>query len=273
MILYHFRKSFNKSVRMVLDTILPHSCLTCDNLVSDSYALCGTCWGELLPITPPVCARLGLPLPFDVGEDAVCALALADPPVFDRARAAVVYNDKARELVTGLKFRDALSHAPFMAQRMVLAGKDLLNEADLIVPVPLHWRRHVARQYNQSGMLARYIGKIVNKPVAHQWVKRKKMTRQQTGLDKHSRKQNVLNAFSVSRRHRALVHQKHIIVIDDVYTTGATVQEVTTMLRLAGAKHVDILSFARVVMDEAGFVSPELAHLDEQGQLEHAIQE
>ncbi len=173
--------------------------------------------------------------------------AISDPPAYGRARAAVSYDEVARALVHGLKYGDRLDLAPMMGRWMANAGGALLADADVLVPVPLHWRRQWWRRFNQSALLAEVIGKASNRAVAHGALKRVKATPQQVGLDKPARALNVQGAFRVPPERKAEVAGRKLILVDDVLTSGATLDACARALFRGGAASVDVLVFARVV--------------------------
>ena len=173
--------------------------------------------------------------------------AIADPPAFHRARAAVRYDDVAKTLVHALKYQDRTDLAPTMGRWMARAGGELLNDADLLIPVPLHWRRAWSRRYNQSGALAKIIAKHGDAKVAGDLLRRVRPTQQQIGLSKSERAANVQGAFAVPPDKTAEIHGRHIVLIDDVLTSGATVDACARALLRAKARQVDVLVFARVV--------------------------
>src|SRR6202163_3626617 len=172
--------------------------------------------------------------------------AIADPPAYGRARAAVCFDEIARELVHALKYGDRLDLAPLMGRWMANAGRELTREADLMVPVPLHWRRQWARRFNQSALLAAVIAKASGLRVSHA-LKRVKSTAQQVGLARSERAQNVQGAFGVRPDARIEVAGRRLVLVDDVLTSGATIEACTRALTRAGASGVDVLVFARVV--------------------------
>jgi ComF family protein len=182
--------------------------------------------------------------------------AIANPPAYDRARAAVRYDDIARALVLSFKFGDRMDLAPMMGQWMSRAGRELLEDADALVPVPLHWRRLWARRFNQAAALSHAIahanitkvpGAQRSVPVLTDTLKRVRATPQQVGLNKTQRADNVQGAFRVPPERKADVAGRRVILIDDVLTSGATVDACARALLRSGAAHVDVLVFARVV--------------------------
>jgi ComF family protein len=234
------------SLGLVVDVALPRLCPACRVPVGDE-GLCPACWSKLSFIAPPYCERLGIPFPFDGGPGLLSMEAIADPPAYNRARAAVRYDDIARTLVHALKYGDRLDLAPTMGRWMANAGRELIANADAIVPVPLHWRRLWARRFNQSALLAEIIAKTAGRPVAHAALKRVKATPQQVGLPKAERAVNVQGAFRVSADGKAEVAGRKLLLVDDVLTSGATVDACARALLRAGAANVDVLVFARVV--------------------------
>jgi ComF family protein len=231
---------------VALDVALPQLCAACREPVS-AEGVCANCWSKLNFIAPPYCERLGIPFPYDPGPGVLSLEAIADPPAYQRARAAVRYDDVSRALVHALKYGDRLDLAPTMGRWMATAGRTLVAEADAIVPVPLHWRRQWARRFNQAALLCEIIGKTGGKPVTHGALRRVKATAQQVGLSQSARALNVQGAFRVAPADKAAVAGRRLILVDDVLTTGATVDACARALLRAGAAQVDVLVFARVV--------------------------
>jgi ComF family protein len=231
---------------LVVDVALPQLCASCREPVGDA-GVCAACWSKLSFIAAPYCERLGIPFTYDPGPGILSMEAIADPPAYHRARAAVRYDDVARTLVHALKYGDRLDLAPTMGRWMATAGKPLLDGADALVPVPLHWRRQWARRFNQSALLAEVVAKAANTPVSYRALKRVKPTPQQVGLSQAARAQNVQGAFRVPPDGKAEVAGRRLILVDDVLTSGATMDACARALLRAGAAQVDALVFARVV--------------------------
>jgi ComF family protein len=231
---------------IALDTALPPLCASCRTPLGNLGGLCPACWSRVSFIAPPYCERLGIPFTYDPGPGVLSMEAIADPPAYGRARAAVRYDDIARDLVHRLKYGDRLDLATSMGRWMARAGRELLKDADALVPVPLHWRRLWARRFNQAAALAEAISRASGVPVCHA-LKRVKATPQQVGLSRTERAANVQGAFRVPAGSEAAVHGRRLVLVDDVLTSGATIDACARALLRAGAVCVDVLVFARVV--------------------------
>jgi ComF family protein len=232
-------------LRAALDVALPPLCAACREPVADR-GLCPACWSKLSFITRPYCERLGIPFVYDPGPGILSMEAIADPPAYNRARAAVRFDEISRALVHALKYGDRLDLAPMMGRWISHAGREILPEADALVPVPLHWRRQWARRFNQAAMLAAAISAESGVPIAARALKRVKATAQQVGLSRAERAGNVQGAFRVPDEGKAAVYGRRLILVDDVLTSGSTVDGCARALNRAGAANVDVLVFARV---------------------------
>ena len=229
-----------------VDVALPRLCPACREPVGDA-GLCAPCWSKLSFIARPYCERLGIPFAYDGGPGLLSMEAIADPPAYQRARAAVRYDEVARTLVHAFKYGDRLDLAPTLGRWMASAGREVLDGVDALAPVPLHWRRLWTRRFNQSALLAEVVGKAAGKPVAHNALKRVKATPQQVGLSQAERAVNVQGAFRVPDDGKPEVAGRRLVLVDDVLTSGATVDACARTLLRAGAAQVDVLVFARVV--------------------------
>ncbi len=240
------QEALSTVAQIALDIALPAMCVSCREPVADE-GVCAACWAKMSFIAPPFCTRLGIPFVYDPGPGLLSMEAIANPPAYQRARAAVRYDDVARSMVHALKYQDRTDLAPAMGRWMARAGHELLNESDMLIPVPLHWRRAWSRRYNQSGALARAIEKQTKVPVVGDALQRVRPTAQQIGLSKSERALNVQGAFKVHPEKKASVQGRRIVLIDDVLTSGATVDACARALLRAKAASVDVLVFSRVV--------------------------
>jgi ComF family protein len=240
------RGAWSRAARLALDVALPALCVACREPV-DGEGVCAACWAKLSFIEPPYCPRLGIPFVYDPGPDMLSMEAIASPPAYSRARAAVRYDEVARTLVHALKYQDRTDLAPAMGRWMARAGHELLAGADMLIPVPLHWRRAWHRRYNQSGALARAIERQSGVKLRGDILVRARATEQQVGLSRAQRASNVQGAFKVSADRQAEIAGRKLVLIDDVLTSGATTDACARALLRAKAAQVDVLVFARVV--------------------------
>lgn len=241
------RGAMQRAARSARHILFPDACLTCNRQVGHHGALCPACWQNVTMIDDPVCAITGLPFTHDLGKGALSADAIANPPHYTKARAAAVHAGTARQLVSRLKYHDQLMLAPLMAQWMVRAGRPFWAEADRIIPVPLHWRRFVGRRYNQAAELARHVAAHTGVALDTQSLCRKRATTPQVGLSATARHANVKGSFDVPDSCRIHIEGRTIVLIDDVYTTGATVNAAAKALKKAKAANVYVLTFSRVL--------------------------
>jgi ComF family protein len=233
--------------RTVLDAVLPPRCLKCGDILAAAPGLCPDCWGKLSWLAAPCCACCGGPFPFDAGADARCGACLQKAPAYDRARAVFRYDDESRDLILGFKHADRTESAPAFSHWMARAGAALLDSAELIVPVPLHWTRLATRRFNQAALLAQALGKAAGRPVEPQALIRRRATKSQGHLGRLARFRNVKGAIAVAERHATTVTNRRILLVDDVITTGATVESAAKALISAGARGVDVLALAKVI--------------------------
>ena len=230
--------------RAVVDAVLPPRCLACGATVGEPDALCSLCWGAMTFFAPPWCAVCGLPFPHPMGAGAICADCARGHKSWQRARAVLRYDKSSRLLVLGLK-HDRTDLARALGQWMRRAGADMLAGADFLVPVPLHWTRLLARRYNQAALLAHAIHRAGGPPVAPDWLVRRRRTPSQGRLGALARARNVGGAFALKPGRS--IKGKRLVLVDDVLTTGATIEECARVLRRNGAAFVGVLTLARAL--------------------------
>ena len=233
--------------RGVVDVLTPSQCLVCRAALREPASLCVGCWGSLTHLDDPVCDMLATPFAYDHGAGALSPAALANPPPWDRARAAVAFDDASRTLIHDLKYNDRQEAGLLMARMMARAGRSLLSEADIIVPVPLYRRRLWQRRFNQSAHLAGELSRLAGKPWRGDILLRRRRTRSQVGLDLAERRRNEKGAFEVTPDGAARIAGRTVLLVDDVRTTGATSGACAEALKGAGAARVSLLSFALVL--------------------------
>lgn len=234
----------------LLNALLPPRCVGCGALTDRPHGLCSTCWGQMTFLAPPWCACCGRPfesglagLGDEPGAGMLCAACLARPPAFDSARAAVTYDDASRAIILAFKHGDRTDAAPALAGLMARLAE---REVDLVVPVPLTRFRLWRRRYNQAGLLADRVARRLGLPVVHDAMSRRRGTPRQAGLNARERRANVAGAIAVRPGRRARIEGAAILLVDDVFTTGATVEACAKALKRGGARSVHVLTLARV---------------------------
>jgi ComF family protein len=245
----HWMRGISGVGGVLMDALLPPRCLASGEIVDRQGQLSARAWSAINFIVPPLCGRCGQPFAFGQGEadEFICGACLADPPDYDRARAVFQYGDASREMILAFKHGDRMEGAPAFAAWMARAGAELLGDAHLIVPVPLHPKRLFRRRYNQSAVLALAVARITGKQAIVDALARIRHTPPMGGLSREARLRNLRGAIEVRPGRAAVLEGCNIVLIDDVLTTGATALACTRALRKAGAARVDVLSLARVV--------------------------
>jgi ComF family protein len=235
--------------RASADLLTPPVCAACQKRIGALDALCALCWRDVTFIRPPFCDVLGRPLPYgplesDPSAKIVSAAALADRPLYDRARAATLFGPVVKRLVHTFKYHDQHHARRLFGRWMADAGRDILAEADVLVPVPLHRWRLIARRFNQSAILTQEVARLTGLPIDAASLVRIKRTRQQAKLSATDRQTNVAGAFQVRPARLSHIAGKRVVLIDDVITTGATIDACARALQKAGANQVDVLAIA-----------------------------
>jgi ComF family protein len=225
------------------DLIWPPRSLLSDAVVDRPGVIEPPLWAELNFLCDPMCFRCGFPLPDEILGEAVCGACAAREPAYDCMRAALAYDDHARKLVLSLKRAGRRDGLPVFASWMKSAAGALVEEADFVAPAPMHWRRLAERSFNQAAWLAKALARASGKPWRPSALRRVKKRRTQEGLSASERRRNVQGAIKAGGRFEG----KTVLVVDDVFTTGATLEACARALRRAGAAKVHGVVLARVV--------------------------
>lgn len=247
--------AFRDLGRRGLDLLLPPRCIVTRQIVDRDGAVAPSAWATLTFIAAPFCESCALPFAFDAGDDGetlLCGACIADPPAFSRTRAALLYDDSSRDMILRFKHGDQTHAVTTFAPWLARAGQHVLEGADMIVPVPLHRWRLLARRYNQAALLAAAVAKrtgLVHLPDA---LIRNRATPSQGHRKAVERKANLRGAIKVHPRHAVGLKGKVIVLVDDVMTTGATANECGRILKRAGAADVRVLALARVPLASVG---------------------
>lgn len=232
----------------IIDTVLPPRCPVTGEIVSENGVLSPAAWKDLDFISDPLCSLCGYPMTVSSGEtNQLCGACIQNPPYFDRARAPVAYNPISREIALKFKHGDQLHVVKTIAAMMRRSLMEVVTPCSIIIPVPLHPRRLLARRYNQAALIAGNLSALSDLPMVPDFLLRRKSTPPQKDKSFRLRKENVRAAFCVNPAYVQNASRKDFILIDDVYTTGATVNECARVLKKADARSVFVLTFARTV--------------------------
>jgi len=251
-VLRRLASGLSRAPGILLDALLPPECLVCEAEVAEQGTLCAACFRGLTFIADPLCARCGVPFAHDGqaerGADGalLCPRCSASPPAFAAARAALRYDDAARRLILPLKHADRTELALPLARQMARAGAALLNHAEIIVPVPAHWRRLLTRRYNQAALLAQALAALARLPCIPDALRRVRATPPLGERSAAERAVAVEGAFRLRARTASRIVGHSILLVDDVMTSGATAEACARVLRDAGAHRVLVLAAARV---------------------------
>lgn len=241
---------FNKlkiitAFKQFIDLIIPLRCIKCGTIVKGHQGLCENCWPLIPFITSPLCKCCGLPFDFEIEEGALCGGCSHTLPPYKTARSVFIYTPQSKDLILRFKHTDSIHNAPLFAEWMARLGDGIKDP--YCIPVPLHWSRLFTRTYNQAALLAKEISKQQNWVYAPTLLIRKRRTPSQGHLSKKERIKNMTSAFAVPQKKKQRLASKTIILVDDVFTTGATLNACAKTLLKAGVKEVHALTLGRVV--------------------------
>lgn len=244
----NFGKSF---ISKAIDLILPPRCIQTGEIVARQGTLAPAAWQDLRFITSPFCQTCSYPFEFETEGSVQCAACLADPPPFASARSVLAYDDASRGMILKFKHGDHLQAVPTLVPMMARAGADMIPQVNVIVPVPLHRWRLLRRRYNQAALLGKGLARETGRISIPDALLRTRSTASQGHLKAKEREDNVRNAFFLNPRHAETLKGKSVLLVDDVYTTGATVRACARALLKGGVSAVHVLTVARVVRPES----------------------
>lgn len=247
----HLLRVLRRMGQAIVDYALPPRCPGCGVIVGEDRQFCLTCWSSLHFLDGPACARCSIPLPTALpGVEVECGACMADAPPFDRAPAAVAYGPVARTVALRLKYGRRVGHARLMAQLMARHLTALGEGAQmLLVPVPLHRGRLWSRGFNQASLIASALTQITGVEHDNHLLLRTRSTPALRGKGRRERERTVAGAFALADDAKVRAAGRHLVLIDDVHASGATLRSAAKALKRSGASRVSALSWARVVPD------------------------
>lgn len=244
------KKYFIKNIKIISNIILTPRCSSCGVFTNNHHHLCSHCWNDLTFISSPQCQTCGYPLPYAQNGNS-CGNCLLSPPPFT-GWSIFIYENTIRKLIIRFKHGDATYLAPTLAKWLYSGNpnkKNLFQDFDYLIPVPLHRTRMIKRQFNQATLLCRELEKLCGIPTHPLALRRHRNTTTQHLKSKKLRFKNVQNAFYLDPKYQQDITGKNICLIDDVWTTGATITSCAQTLLNAGAKKVSVITVARVLLD------------------------
>lgn len=239
------RNFFKHITARALDLVLPPRCPMTGALVGQNGTVSPQFWSQLNFIHDTYCHSCGAPFRHAIDGAVLCAACLQEPPPYSRARAVMRYDDHSAGMILKFKHADGTTLVPVLGGWMLRTGTELLEQSDIIIPVPLHRWRLFKRRYNQAALLSAYLSTHSGVAHAPHALRRKRQTESQGQKTKTQRAENIRNAFVVTENQKDLLKGKRVLLVDDVYTSGATVNECTKALLAAGATQVNVLTIAR----------------------------
>ncbi|MGH1403466.1 MAG: ComF family protein [Alphaproteobacteria bacterium] len=238
-----------RRIIQIVDTVLPPRCPVTGDIVEAQGTISAKAWTGIEFVSSPYCMRCGVPL-YTGHQEEECLKCLDYPPEFDSARTALRYNDVSRDLILGFKHGDKTHIVSSFVPWLTRAGGVLFERADYLIPVPLHPWRLLSRRYNQAAIMSAALSKACGVEDLPSALRRTRSTASQGHLGMQARAKNVRKAFDVAPAYIKRLSGKSVILIDDVYTSGATVNECARVLKENGVSHVYVLTLARVIKED-----------------------
>lgn len=227
-------------MKAIIDFILPPRCLACSELTLSKGEFCANCWGSLEFISKPYCFSCGCKLDILISDNLCCGKCFANNPSYDRARSLLKFNEHSKRIIHAFKYQDKTALAKTFAKLLCVRYSQDIEEIDLIIPVPMNRFKRLFRMYNPAFILAREIAKTIKKPIQPDILIKSRWTKSQTFLTKIEREKNLANSLKFNKKHS--IKNKKILLIDDVLTTGSTVNKCSKLLKAAGANSVYVIT-------------------------------
>jgi ComF family protein len=225
----------------VVNYLMPASCFACRSLVWSAGGLCSVCWQKCVFIKDLNCIKCGRLARY---QGLICGFCIKEPPFYDSARSLIDFNFVSKRFIHDLKYGDRTDLIHFFAKLLASSYSDFIADIDIIIPIPMHFFRRMIRSYNQAQLLAIALSCQTKKKFAPFILKKSKFTRTQSSLNRKERKQNLKGSFEVNKIED--LKGKNVLLVDDVMTTGSTVNVCSKALKESGAMSVKVLTIASV---------------------------
>ncbi|WP_338406253.1 MULTISPECIES: ComF family protein [unclassified Wolbachia] len=231
-------------LKKATNLIFPNVCVSCECIIDENLNLCSECNKKINFLTKHYCNVCGIVISDNIYT---CGKCIINPPSFKVLRSVFAYDQHSKNMIINFKFFDNLNYVKIYAKWIYQANQDTFQNAEVVIPIPLHKMRLFKRKYNQAALLAKELSKLSNLSYTPFAIKRLRHTTPQAGLSLKQREKNLKKAFSISNK--KIIENKIVILVDDVVTTGATVRSCSQEILNSGAKEVRVLSLARTVND------------------------
>ena len=234
------------AINFILDYLFPPVCLNCSERVMTQGSFCAKCWLEIDFVSKPYCKICGTLFNISHMENLFCSKCIRKNPDFDQARSIIKFNNRSKKLIHAFKYFDRYELAKIFAKLIWYryASDEIMSNIDYIVPVPMNRFKRIFRKYNQAQILANEISHFLNKPVLNDLLIKLKWTKSQTFLSRKIRETNLIGSIKFNDKYLAKLHKKNILLVDDVMTTGATIQFCSKILKKAGVNKVNVITIA-----------------------------
>jgi ComF family protein len=238
-----------KFFKKITELLFPNQCLYCNHLIGQEGAFCNSCWQKLQFITDPKCNICSHPFEFQITDNLTCAKCLNNKPSYDKVITLFRYNQIIKKVIGDFKYYDNTFLSKKLAQNLINKHSPELSEIDLIIAIPLHKKRLRKRKFNQAILIGKEVSKVLNKRFINDLLLRIKNTTAQAGLRKKQREKNLQGAFALNKKYQEMIKSKKILLVDDVMTTGTTLENCAKILKKFGAKEVTVLVIAKRVFN------------------------
>ncbi len=236
-----------KLIENLLSSIFPKTCLICNRIINGGN-FCLEDWNRLHFLQTPACNICFQPFEFKIDDEMVCGKCLQKPPEYFKALAVFNYDEASKTLITKFKYFDQINLAKYFAELMFKQAKEILPDVDFIAPIPLHKLRIISRKYNQSALLAKNIATLGDKKLLLDLLIRTKNNKPQASLNQRMRRKNVVGIFKAKERYYQEIKGRNVLLIDDVITTGSTIESCCKVLKKAGVAKIYVLTLAKTTI-------------------------